>query len=168
MSIALAGRKFIISVCVRFELIKEKDESGRIAFPWLCQKHLNRVQSVSAGDQQPEDLALSFSPAKSPSPSQGLAGKVTMNVDPLPGMLLAVILPPCRSTILRHMARPIPVPSYSLLPCRRWKGTNMRSRYCSSKPMPLSSTKICHSDHCRENKFLFEVFLRHGISKHWR
>ena len=40
-----------------------------------------------------------------------LAGKVTTNVAPSPGRLAAVIAPPCRSTILRQMASPMPVPS---------------------------------------------------------
>lgn len=46
-------------------------------------------------------------------------GKVTRKVEPCPGMLLTVIRPPCRSTILRAMARPIPGPAYSLRPTRR-------------------------------------------------
>jgi hypothetical protein len=37
------------------------------------------------------------------------------------------ISPPWYSTILRHIARPIPVPEYSSLACSRWKITKMRS-----------------------------------------
>ena len=40
-------------------------------------------------------------------------GRRTMNIEPFPGSLSALMVPPCRSTILRHMASPIPVPSYS-------------------------------------------------------
>lgn len=42
-------------------------------------------------------------------------GKLIINVAPFPGWLWAVIVPPCLSTILRQIARPIPVPSYSPL-----------------------------------------------------
>ena len=35
----------------------------------------------------------------------------------------------------------MPEPSYSLRPCRRSKGSKMRWRYFSSKPIPLSATR---------------------------
>ena len=39
-----------------------------------------------------------------------------MKVDPSPGVPRAVTAPPCRSAILRQMARPMPAPSYSPRP----------------------------------------------------
>src|SRR5215213_4396447 len=72
-------------------------------------------------------------------------GSTARNLVPSPGVLSAVIVPPCRSTILRQTASPIPVPSYSVRPCRRWKGVKIRSRYLTSKPMPLSSTVMWQS-----------------------
>src|SRR5262249_32816522 len=67
-------------------------------------------------------------------------GNVAMNVEPWPVLLLAVMSPPWYNTILRVMASPMPVPSYSLRVCNRWKTLKMRSRYFSSNPMPLSAT----------------------------
>src|SRR6185436_20294902 len=47
-----------------------------------------------------------------PAPSTSCCtGSVTINVLPIPGVLRAVIVPPCRSAILRQIASPIPVPS---------------------------------------------------------
>src|SRR4029434_10119386 len=43
-------------------------------------------------------------------------GKVIMKRAPSPGLLFAVIVPPCRSVMRRHTASPTPVPSYSLRP----------------------------------------------------
>src|SRR3990172_8013227 len=63
-----------------------------------------------------------------------LTGSWTTNTLPCPGLLLAMMLPPCRSTILWQTARPIPVPSYSLRPCRRCKTPQIRSVYFSSNP----------------------------------
>lgn len=48
-----------------------------------------------------------------------LPGKVTMKVDPLPGLLLAVMAPPWRSTIFLQMVSPMPTPSCSPLLLRR-------------------------------------------------
>src|SRR5215217_2141653 len=42
--------------------------------------------------------------------------------------------------ILRHIARPMPVPSNASRECSRWKMTKMRSAYWSSTPMPQSVT----------------------------
>ena len=53
--------------------------------------------------------------------------------------------PPWYSTILRHIARPMPVPAYSSLACSRWKITKIRSAYSASMPMPLSRTRTRHS-----------------------
>ncbi len=46
-------------------------------------------------------------------------GSVMMKVDPLWGLLLAVIVPLCRLMIFLQMASPIPVPGYSFRPWRR-------------------------------------------------
>ena len=48
--------------------------------------------------------------------------------------------PPWNSTILLQIARPMPVPVYSSLGCRRWKITKIRSAYRGAMPMPLSLT----------------------------
>ena len=48
--------------------------------------------------------------------------------------------PPWRSTILRQIASPMPVPGYASLAWRRWKITKTRSAYSGSMPMPLSAT----------------------------
>ena len=53
------------------------------------------------------------------SSSGWATGKVMINVEPSSSLLVAVIVPRCRSTILRAMASPMPVPSYSLRPCSR-------------------------------------------------
>ena len=39
-----------------------------------------------------------------------LAGRITINLDPLSGSLSAVIRPPCRSTIFLQIASPMPTP----------------------------------------------------------
>ena len=67
-----------------------------------------------------------------------------MNVDPSPGVLCAVMVPPWRSAILRQIASPMPVPSYFPRPCSRSNIVKMRSAYFSSKPMPLSATRMRH------------------------
>lgn len=46
-------------------------------------------------------------------------GNVTINLAPCAGTLAAVMLPRCRSTILQQIAKPMPVPSYSLRLCNR-------------------------------------------------
>ena len=54
--------------------------------------------------------------------------------------------PPWRSTILRQIARPMPVPSYASRSCRRWNISKTRSRWRGSMPMPSSATRdSCHS-----------------------
>ncbi len=49
--------------------------------------------------------------------------------------------PLCSSTIFLQMARPMPVPSYWFLSCRRLNIPKICSEYFCSKPMPLSSYK---------------------------
>lgn len=48
-------------------------------------------------------------------------GRVKKNVEPFPGSDSAQTRPPCLSTIFLQMARPMPVPTYSLFECNRWK-----------------------------------------------
>ena len=55
------------------------------------------------------------------------SGTVKLNSVPPPAAACTSIVPPCRSTTRWQMARPIPVPSYSSRPCRRWKIWKMRS-----------------------------------------
>ena len=59
-------------------------------------------------------------------------------VAPLPGCDSTQIRPPWRSTIVLQMARPMPVPGYSVRRCSRWKISKIRSLYFASMPMPLS------------------------------
>ena len=62
------------------------------------------------------------------------------NFEPSPGLAdRHRCVPRWRSTILRQVARPMPVPSYSLRLCSRWKIVNIWSLNWLSKPMPLSS-----------------------------
>ena len=56
--------------------------------------------------------AFGLSSAKAPPSFAGcFVGSVTTKAAPCPGMLRAVMVPPWRSTTLRQMASPIPVPS---------------------------------------------------------
>ncbi len=71
---------------------------------------------------------------------------VNENVDPAPGAEATVMSPPCRSTILLQMARPIPVPSYSPLACSRWNILKIRSACRGSMPIPLSFTEKTQPD----------------------
>src|SRR5579872_305499 len=76
------------------------------------------------------------------------AGRVKKNVDPFPGSESAQMRPPLRSTIFWHIAKPMPVPSYSF-PCRRRNTPKICVRYCLSIPIPLSRTEISQSHPCR-------------------
>ena len=57
----------------------------------------------------------------------GLRGTVVDAVAGALGPSSSQISPPWNSTILRHIARPMPVPVYSSFGCSRWKITKMRS-----------------------------------------
>ena len=57
---------------------------------------------------------------------------------------VAVIVPPCRSTIFLQIARPTPVPSYSSRPWSRWNTWQMRAACRSSNPTPLSAPVTPH------------------------
>ena len=63
-----------------------------------------------------------------------ITGSRTSKTLPLPGVLWAVIVPPWRSTILRQMASPMPVPSYTSRGCSRWKMPKIRSRVLLLEP----------------------------------
>ena len=52
----------------------------------------------------------------------------------------ALIDPSWCSTTLRAIARPMPVPGNVSRVCRRWNIPKIRSAYCGSMPIPLSST----------------------------
>jgi hypothetical protein len=68
------------------------------------------------------------------------AARETENVVPFPGWLCTAMVAPWRCAILRQIANPIPLPSYSLRPCNRWNGRKIFSVYAGSKPIPLSVT----------------------------
>src|SRR5215217_5408721 len=65
---------------------------------------------------------------------------VKKKVAPWPTSPFAQILPPWRCTTLCTVASPIPVPSNSSEPCKRWNAPNSFSAYAISKPAPLSET----------------------------
>src|SRR5205085_6225732 len=75
-------------------------------------------------------------------------GSVKWNWLPSPGVEFTQMRPPWRSTTFLQIARPMPVPGYSPMVCRRWKSMKMRSKYCGSMPMPLSATVMRHSPAC--------------------
>ena len=54
-------------------------------------------------------------------------GNVNLKVEPWPGSDSTHIFPPQRSTIFLQIARPMPLPGYSVLVCRRWKTTKIFS-----------------------------------------
>src|SRR5271166_2020255 len=71
------------------------------------------------------------------------ASSVKKKVEPSPRVLSSHTRPPCRSMILRAMARPAPVPPpYSLGPWRRLNMAKTASLCRSAIPIPLSRTKI--------------------------
>src|ERR1700690_407593 len=69
------------------------------------------------------------------------SGRAKQKAEPFSGCDSTQILPPSRSTIFLQMANPIPVPSNSPRPCRRWKRTKILSNYRGSIPRPLSRTE---------------------------
>src|SRR5581483_5506728 len=69
-------------------------------------------------------------------------GRLTVNWVPLPGALLKEMLPPCRSTALRTMARPSPVPGRFSTLDARWKLSNSSAWSASGMPMPWSWTSM--------------------------
>src|SRR5580698_4066997 len=88
---------------------------------------------------------LSFSgPAGPPSPPEPSPsrGRVSQNREPPLGAGSIQIRPAVRSTILRHVAKPIPRPGY--FEFSRWSGWKIRSACCGSMPIPLSSTRNSH------------------------
>src|SRR6202000_551357 len=67
-------------------------------------------------------------------------GSVKWKRAPCPGWASAQTRPPCRVTMRRTLARPIPLPGNSEARCRRWNTPNSLPAYCMSKPAPLSLT----------------------------
>src|SRR6266850_8461186 len=67
---------------------------------------------------------------------KSLFGSVMWNWLPSPSVEVTQMRPPWRSTTFLQMARPMPVPGYSPIVCRRWNSMKMRSKYCGSMPMP--------------------------------
>src|SRR5580704_19712926 len=74
-----------------------------------------------------------------------LSGSAKQKVEPFSGCDSTQILPPSRSTIFLQIDNPIPVPSNSSRPCKRWKRMKILSKYCGSIPRPLSRTEKAHS-----------------------
>ena len=74
---------------------------------------------------------------------EAAAGRVTENVEPLPGALTTSMVPPCSSTSRLEMASPRPVPWYFLTRVLSpWtKGWNSRAMSASSMPGPWSRTQ---------------------------
>src|ERR1700676_3377753 len=70
--------------------------------------------------------------------SYSATGRYTRNTLPSPGALSTVICPPCSSTILETMARPMPTPSALVVK----NGLNILSRWFASIPEPRSMTAI--------------------------
>jgi hypothetical protein len=97
------------SVCIISTMARdEKNERPVMAFEAFI--FTGRCRPGTSGDQikpgLPAPTYLSLV-----SRSYCFTGKVTIKVDPWPGVLWTVIWPACRSTILRAIARPIPAPS---------------------------------------------------------
>src|SRR5215217_6316985 len=124
-----------------FAVLDEPQVVGEAALLKRLARHHAVVRVVVGNQDRDRPRAVAH---QSLSPVCWLIGKVTTKVEPRPGSLAAVTLPPCRSAMRRTTASPTPVPSYWWRPCRRWKTVKMRSRYFSSNPMPLSSTKRRH------------------------
>lgn len=66
----------------------------------------------------------------------------TVKVVPVPGVLAAVIVPPCRVTSSRVMASPMPDPSVerARVPAMRWNRSNSRGSSSAGIPAPVSAT----------------------------
>ena len=73
----------------------------------------------------------------SAEPSQGI---VNLKAEPWSACASTQIFPPLRSMIFLQIARPIPLPGYSVRACRRWKTTKIFSAYSGAMPIPLSRT----------------------------
>src|SRR5439155_10798061 len=75
-------------------------------------------------------------------------GRVNLKVEPPPSCDVTHILPPFCSMILRQMAKPIPLPGYSVRVCSRLNMTKISWQYSGAMPMPLSATENSHSFSC--------------------
>src|ERR1700719_3666002 len=65
--------------------------------------------------------------------------------EPRPARASTQIFPPLCSTIFLQIARPIPLPGYSVRAWRRWKTTKIFSAYSGAMPIPLPLTL---NNHC--------------------
>src|SRR5688572_23749196 len=65
-------------------------------------------------------------------------GRLKKKVAPLPTSASAHTRPPCRVIIRCTNASPTPVPSNSVILCRRWNTPNNLSAYSILNPTPLS------------------------------
>ena len=93
------------------QLLAVLDEMDAVGEPALVERLLDQqaVLGVVVGDQDGDR-------GRAPSPGAGgscrcATGSVKTKVAPRPGLPDALIVPPWRSTILRQMASPMPVPS---------------------------------------------------------
>src|SRR5690606_24089847 len=85
-----------------------------------------------------QDRADGAHAVKLPECAESCAGRMKWKVAPLPGSDSAQMRPPWRLSTRRTLARPMPVPGYSLALCRRWNTPNSLPAYSMSKPTPLS------------------------------
>ncbi len=76
--------------------------------PWRSTRQ-RAVHAARSRTRRPRQVGFPGSPA----------GRVNVNVDPCPKAESTQIRPPCSSTILRHVASPMPVPGYSSRARRR-------------------------------------------------
>ena len=78
---------------------------GMLRTFWKSEIIAEQLYHFMMAERHPPTFPLLF------KSGQHVLGRLTIKVAPFPGVLLAVILPPCRSTIFLQMASPIPIPS---------------------------------------------------------
>jgi hypothetical protein len=112
---------------------------------------LKRAAELACGEPLPptrgaREVVVSHAPgpgAASAVVSSGpWVGNVTLKVEPRPSVLVTVIVPPCRSTSARVMARPNPVPPTPwVVSCwARKKGVKSCAWSSGDRPIPVSCT----------------------------
>src|SRR5512146_57921 len=140
---ASLSRELATLVQVVEQLLAVLDEPKLVRNVRVLQRLLGQhpvVLIIVADEDRDRNLMLVLHHHGTYSPAACVTGRVTMNVAPWPVVLVAAMLPPCRSTIFRQIARPMPEPSYC---ARAWSLSNMRKIFspCSSlNPIPLSDT----------------------------
>src|SRR5690606_19626366 len=75
-----------------------------------------------------------------PGSAESCGGRTKWKVARLPGSDSAQMRPPWRASTRSTLARPMPVPGYSLALCSRWSTPNSLPAWAMSKPTPLSRT----------------------------